>query len=401
MGTLPFFPAETGTSPDFGNAMKQFRFIHTSDIHLDTSFSGSGFPSRLGDRKREAIRGTFRRILDDARLRNVDFILIAGDVFELDRVTPDTTEFIKRQLESLRSIQVFISPGNHDPYVPGSPYREESWPTNVHIFSAEEFRSFEILQLGVRVTGFGFARAHLQDRLFQKLPVLPDDLFNIVIAHGSDISRVPAGKSEHGPFTVEEIAGKNVHYCALGHYHQQHRLPNLMDAAQIWYSGIPEGRGWDETGPCGYLLGEMKNGELQIEGQVCNQYALNTLSINCDTFSTREQILDAVLGQKGVLFDSNTILRVQLSGSLDPKLDLSLSELEERLAGAALYIQWDDRTYPALDFDALAQEKTLRGRYVRNLNERIGAASEEERAGLERARLYGVQALSGREVRLR
>ena len=78
-----------------------------------------------------------------------------------------------------------------------------------------------------------------------------------------------------------------------------------------------------------------------------------------------------------------------------------VKELEERLAGEVLHIQWQDQTYPALDFESISQEKTIRGRFVHVLNERIAAAAETERVILERARLYGVQALSGREVRLR
>lgn len=382
--------------------MRVVRFIHTSDIHLDTSFAGSSFPSRLGDRKREAVRGTFRRIVEDARRDKVDFLLIAGDVFEHDRITPDTCEFLKGQLESLNPVRVFIAPGNHDPYIHGSPYREESWPANVHIFHSEDFESVELPHAGVRITGFGFMHSSLETRIFQRLPVLPQPLFNIVLAHGSDLGRVPAGKSKHGPFTIEEIAGKNVQYCALGHYHQQRRLQNPWDGAQVWYCGIPEGRGWDEEGACGYLFGEIsEDGELSIESRTCNQYPLRTLVVDCDAFSTREQVLEAVLERRGVFFDSGTILRVRLVGSLDPRVDLSFPELEERLAGEALHIQWDDQTQPALDFESLAQEKTLRGRYVRMLNERIAAAPEQERDVLERARLYGVQALSGKEVRLR
>ncbi len=381
--------------------MRPVRFIHLADVHLDTSFSGAGFPSRLGDRKREAIRGTFRRIIEDARSSAVDFVLIAGDLFEHERVTPDTFEFLKQQLENLSAIRVFIAPGNHDPFMKGSPYKEDAWPANVHIFDREEFQSVELPDLGVRVTGFGFVHANLEDHHFRRLPVLSGELFNIVLSHGSNVSRVPAGKSRHGPFTIEEIAGKNIQYCALGHYHQQHRVPNPIDDTQVWYSGIPEGRGWDEEGLCGYLLGEVANGAVVIERQFCNQYTLNTLPIDCEAFSTREQILDSIIQQRGIAFDSKTILRIQLAGALDPKLDLSLSELEERLAGEILYVQWDDQTHPGLDFDAVAQEKTLRGRFVRILNERIAAASEEERSTLERARLYGVQALSGREVRLR
>jgi exonuclease SbcD len=395
--------------------MQSFRFIHTSDIHLDTSFSGSGFPSRLGDRKREAIRRTFRRIMDDSRRDGVDLVLVAGDLFESDRVTPDTVEFVKRQFEGLGPIRVFVAPGNHDPFMAGSPYREEAWPGNVHIFGNEEFRSVEVPGLGVRVTGFGYEHPFLETRLFRDLPVLPVDGFNIVLGHGSDMVRIPSGKSEHGPFTIADIAGKNIHYCALGHYHQQRQLPNPLDGTPAWYPGIPEGRGWDETGACGYLFGEVRDGSLRIESRRCNQYPLQTMTVDCDAFSTREQILDAVLERREGLFDPDTILRIRLSGALDPRVDLSLAELEERLAGEALYIQWDDRTYPAWDFEAIAREKTLRGRFVRHMDERIAAAaaasdtaastdaaeSGEERIRLERARIYGVQALSGQEVRLR
>lgn len=380
--------------------MKPVRFVHTSDIHLDTSFSGSGFPSRLGDRKREAIRGTFRRILEDARSQGVDLVLVAGDLFEAERVTPDTIEFLKQQFEFLKPVPIFISAGNHDPCTNGSPYREESWPGNVHIFGVEEFRSVEIASIGVRVTGFGFAHAQLEERLFRKLPVLPDDFTNIVVAHGSDLGRIPAGKAGHGPFDIEEIAGKNVSYCALGHYHQQHQISNPIDGTQAWYSGIPEGRGWDEEGPCGYLLCEISDGVPRVESRICSQYVLNSLVVDCDAFSTREQILDAILEKRGSLFDPKTILRIRLAGSIDPKLDLSIPELDERLAGEALYIQWIDQTTSALDFESIAEEKTLRGRFVRSLNERL-ASGEEDREILERARLYGVQALSGREVRLR
>lgn len=381
--------------------MKPVRFIHTADVHLDTSFSGSGFPSRLGDRKREAIRGTFRRILEDARLQNVDFVLIGGDLFESERITPDTVEFLKHQFEALQGIRVFIAPGNHDPFVKGSPYKEEAWPANVHIFGSEEFQPVELPDIGVRITGFGFAHPFLEERYFQRLPVLPDGLLNIVLAHGSDASRVPAGKAKHGPFLVEDIAGKNVRYCALGHYHQQHRLLNPIDAAEIWYAGIPEGRGWDEEGACGYLCGEIVEGRMRIESRLCSQFNLNTLAIDCEAFSTREQILDAILEHKDRQYDSKTILRVRLRGAVDPKLDLSLTELEARLAGECLFLQWEDQTHPAFDFESLAQEKTLRGRFVRTLNDRIAAAAEKDRAVLERARIYGVQALNGREVRLR
>ncbi len=381
--------------------MAVIRFLHTSDIHLDTSFAGSGFPSRLGDRKREAIRATFRRILEDARLQEVHVVLIAGDLFEHERVTPDTIEYLKRQFENLGSIPVFISPGNHDPFIHGSPYREENWPSNVHIFREEVFRSVELPDAGVRVAGFGFTHNQMEERPFLTLPVLPGDRPNLVVCHASDSGRVPPGKFRHGPFTIDEIAGKNVLYCALGHYHQQRAVDNPIDETQVWYSGIPEGRGWDEEGPRGYLLGEIDEGRVSVDARTCSQYPLKTLTLNCDGFTTREQILDAISQQGGSSYDASTILRVRLEGTLDSRLDLSFSELEERLAGKALHIEWQDATEPAIDFDSISRERTLRGRFARQLNERIASAPGEERALLERARFYGIQALLGREVRLR
>jgi len=381
--------------------MTAIRFIHTSDIHLDTSFSASGFPSRLGHRKREAIRGTFRRILEDARREAVDFVAIAGDLYEHDRVTPDTIEFLKQQFENLGSIPVFIAPGNHDPYLQGSPYCEEFWPRNVHIFHTEEFRSIELPHVGVRLTGFGFNRTQLADRIFRQLPVLPGGAWNVVLAHGSDTGGIPPGKPAHAPFAIGDIAGKNVLYCALGHYHQQRQVANPTDGSQAWYCGIPEGRSWDEEGTRGYLMCEIDGlGALTVRSCPSNQYPLATITLDCEGLASREQIVEAILKRRGSAFDAQTILRVCLEGSPDPTLDMSTAEIEERLAGEVLHIAWEDRTLPAIDFESLAKERTLCGYFARSLNQQLGTAAEAERPVLERARLYGLQALLGREVRL-
>jgi hypothetical protein len=383
--------------------MIPIRLVHTSDIHLDTSFASSGLPSRLGDRKREAIRGTLKRILEDSRRRQADLVLIAGDLFEQDRVTPDTIEFLKNQFENLTPIPVFISPGNHDPVIRESPYVNEAWPANVHIFRREEFRSIELPDLAIRVTGFGYERSQLPDRLFAALPVLPADAFNLVLAHGSDTTGVPAGKSAHGPFTAEDLAGKNVDYCALGHYHQQRPVSNNLDKAQIWYSGIPEGRAWDEPGDCGYLWVERdENGILAVSNCVSSQYPFVTFTLNCDGFVTREQIVDGILHARQTSnFNEHAIVRVLLEGAPDPKLDLSKAEIEERLAGTALHIVLNDRTVAALDFETLALDRTLCGHFIRSMNRRIASAGAEERTILERARQYGAEALLGQEVRIR
>ena len=375
--------------------MVPVRFLHLSDVHLDTSFSGSGFPSRLGDRKREAIRATLREILREAQSMGAGLVLVGGDLFEHDRVTPDTVEFLKQQFGALVPVPVFISPGNHDPCVSGSPYLDDDWPPNVTIFRDEAWKSFELAEAGVRVTGFGYGRTQLPGRMFLALPPLAPDLANVVLAHASDSGWAPEGKVRHVPFAVEEIAGKNVQYCALGHYHQQRPVENPIDGTAIWYPGIPEPRGWDEEGDGGYLVGEITPAGAVVETRRSGSLPLKRLALSCDGFTSREQIADAVLQQAGISFDERTILRVELTGYLDPRLDLSIPELGERVSGSALFVRWDDRTVPAIDFVAAAEERTLRGRFARTMNERIATATPEARPMLERARAYGIRALDG------
>jgi exonuclease SbcD len=382
--------------------MRTVRIVHTSDLHLDTSFAGSGFPSRLGDRKREAIRAALRRILETARDEQADLVLIAGDLFEHERITPDTVEFLKRQLESVDPIRVFIAPGNHDPFLRGSPYHDERWPPNVHVFREEEFRSVELPDLGARVTGFGFNGTFLTERHFARLRALPDDAVNIVVSHGSDVGSAPVGKSQHGPFEISEVAGKNIDYCALGHYHQQRQVRNPIDRTQAWYCGIPEGRGWDEQGSLGFLRVDIAGREVSVRNVPCNRYPLQTVEIDCRGFSTREQVVESLLLRRGAGLDPSAIVRVRLTGSVDPRLELSFREIEERLAGEALHFHWEDCTSPEIDFDSAASENTLRGRFARRLRDEIARASDPlERAELERARLYGLEALAGRAVRRR
>ena len=51
----------------------------------------------------------------------------------------------------------------------------------------------------------------------------------------------------------------------------------------------------DEEGLCGYLFGEIADNAIRVETRVCNRYSLKTLTVDCEAFATREQILDSIL----------------------------------------------------------------------------------------------------------
>ena len=63
------------------------RLIHTADIHLDACFANANMPPNFGNRRRQSLRDVFSGILERARASAADAVLIAGDLFEHDRVT--------------------------------------------------------------------------------------------------------------------------------------------------------------------------------------------------------------------------------------------------------------------------------------------------------------------------
>lgn len=113
------------------------RLIHAADLHLGYAFGS------LPARQRKILQNDEPRLL--ARLvslcleREADGLLLAGDVFEHERPAADTVELLLTALGQLQDagILVFISPGNHDPYWPDSPWAAVEWPENTVIFGPD------------------------------------------------------------------------------------------------------------------------------------------------------------------------------------------------------------------------------------------------------------------------
>src|SRR3954469_13539897 len=94
-----------------------FKFIHAADIHLDSPLRGL---QRYEGAPVDAIRGACRRALEqmvDLVIRErVDFVLIAGDLYDGDWQDYNTGLFLTAQMHALRDagIRVFLIAGNHD-----------------------------------------------------------------------------------------------------------------------------------------------------------------------------------------------------------------------------------------------------------------------------------------------
>src|SRR5213593_4295534 len=130
------------------------RILHFADLHLDRPYTVLAMAPSEANKRREELRAALTRIIDLALELKVDGLTVGGDLYEHDRVQPDTGNFIAEQFRRLMPRPVLVVPGNHDPYVPESLYRRKEWPTNVRIFESLHWRP-EVVCDSLRIWGVG------------------------------------------------------------------------------------------------------------------------------------------------------------------------------------------------------------------------------------------------------
>ncbi len=129
------------------------RFLHAADFHLDSPFRSLAAEQAVA-RRRES-RELLERLARHAARVQADVVLLSGDLFDSDNAYRETAEALARALGSIPA-PVFLAPGNHDWYGPGSPYAALDWPENVHIFRTGAVESVELPELNTVVHGAAF-----------------------------------------------------------------------------------------------------------------------------------------------------------------------------------------------------------------------------------------------------
>jgi DNA repair protein SbcD/Mre11 len=234
------------------------RFVHTGDLHLDTPFKGLTRSNQaLAAQLKEASLRSFRKIIDLCILEKVDFLLVAGDIFdsELKSLSAQLrfVDELKRLGES--DIPAYIIAGNHDPL--NSWMKELSMPGNVHRFGPEP--GFYVYEKDGKpmadICGVSFERKEETANLAVKFSTRPGMApFSIALLHGT--VGAATGHNPYAPFTLEDIRGKGFDYWALGHVHKRQILQRSNPA--VVYAGNPQGRDFGENGERGCFLVELK-----------------------------------------------------------------------------------------------------------------------------------------------
>ncbi len=361
------------------------KIVHAADFHLDSAF-GALSAEQARQRRRES-RELLARLAQLVNEQKADIVLLAGDLFDGETVYRETLEALSGALGAMRA-QVFIAPGNHDPYSAKSPYALPIWPENVHIFKSSTVEHVELPELSCAVYGAAFTSPVQGESFLAGFRAPEDDFIHLMVLHG-DCS---AAESRYDPITREQIAESGLDYLALGHTHQFSGFRHEGQTIYA-YSGCPEGRGFDELGEKGILAGTVERSKAELSFVPFARRKYEILNVDV-TGKTAEDALRAALPEE----TARDSYRIIFTGETD-ECGLDLRSLEERFKPDFFSLELRDETRIGEDVWARAQEDSLRGLFLRELRGKYDAApSDEDRAKIQLAARFGLAALDGRDL---
>jgi DNA repair exonuclease SbcCD nuclease subunit len=356
------------------------RFIHAADMHMDSPFAG------LGGAEAKARREEQRRQLAELRelCRNADLLLLSGDLLDSARAYGETREALEEFFAGL-SVPAFIAPGNHDWFSAQSPYGRMRLPEHVHLFTSPEPEPVEVPELGCTVWGAAFL-GETAGPVLRGFRADAVGTVQLMVLHGD----VTEGESRYCPVTREDISLSGLDYLALGHRHSFSGL--RREGRTRWaYPGCTLGRGFDETGEKGVILGEIEGEDLRIRFHPLpgRRYRILTVDV-----TGAESLTEAA--RRAVPEDAaEDILRLTLTGEWAGKPNTEvLAETLKDLCGS---LEIRDETRLSRDIRELAEEDTLRGAFLRSLMKRADRADAALQARLTLAARFGLAALEYRE----
>jgi len=234
------------------------RFIHTADIHLDSPLAG--LAARAGERARDlvgATRRAFTGMIDVAVEQAVDFVVIAGDLYDGDWRDFSTPLFFAEGMARLEhaGIRVAVVKGNHD--AESTMTRNLSQLPNVRVFRADRAETVVWDDLGVALHGRSYGQRAMRDNIAAAYPAPVPGLLNVGVLHTAADGR--PGHEPYAPCALAELAAKGYGYWALGHVHAREVL---CERPWIVFPGNLQGRHANETGPKGFTLVTADAGEV-------------------------------------------------------------------------------------------------------------------------------------------
>lgn len=368
--------------------MKHIKILHTADLHIGAAES---FLKGESQKRRFENLLTFEKIIDLSVERNVDIIVISGDLFDSNSVEDRFIDAVFSKISSFEKPVVFCA-GNHDPLNAESPFLNRDLPENLYVLSAkDECITFE--ELGLKCYGRSFTDVYLKGE--EKFSLKTDDSYiNLLVQHGelkSDLS------SDYNSITPNFVKYSGMDYIALGHVHKRTPIGKI-DNTYFAYCGCPEGQGFDELDDKGVYVGEIGKGVCNLEFVCVSKRKHIHHKTDVSEVSLTDEICEKILGELKENYGENyreNLYKIELTGEILPETKIIKAEILSRLENNLYFVKVKDSTLVKIDTDALSKEPSLKGIFVRKMLEKKENADEASKVIYEKALNLGLKAFSG------
>ncbi len=356
------------------------KFVHMADMHFDAPFSLLNTKKNLGETRRLEQRNAFKEIINYIKEHNVKYFFIAGDLYEQDYVRRSTIDFINDCFRQIPNTKIFITPGNHDPYIKDSYYDNYEFERNVYIFKTNKLEKYE--DENVVIYGMAFTDFYMNTSAIKDIKVAREGKPNILLIHADVNGKRDENGYEYNSVPERSLKDTGFDYIALGHIHKS----NFEENKDYVYPGSTISFGFDELGRHGFVAGEINGGLLEKEFIEVDNRVFEEYFLNVDSFTSKEALIEYILD---IDFEKNHMYKLVLEGKRG--FDIDEREILKSISDKNI-LKIKNNTRISYDLDALKKEKNLKGIFVKKVLEeaKSGYYTDEQ---IQKAIEIGLQAM--------
>lgn len=332
------------------------RFVHIADVHFDRPFTVLSDKMDLGIKRRLEQREVFKKVIEYIATEKIPYLFIAGDLYEQEYIRLSTIEYINNLFKTIPQTQIFISPGNHDPFLKNSFYNNFNWNNNVTIFK-DEIKRIELEEADIY--GYGFSDFYCSNSNVEEIQIVNKNKLNILIVHGAIDSNKKIDV-QYNPINSKKLKEKNFDYVALGHIHKK----TEKNENNFIYPGSLISFGFDELGEHGIFDVEIKNKEknkikinfIKMDDRIFEEKIINISEINSE-----EELIEKI---NLINLNKKNIYKLILVGIRNIEIN---EDIICKLIQNKNVLKVEDKTETTYNIDKIANQKNLKGYFVKQI----------------------------------
>ena len=343
------------------------RFVHIADLHIDSPFVNLSDKDNLGDIKRLEQRKVLKKVIEYIKSNNIECLFISGDLYEQNYIRKSTIEYINNLFQEIPNTKIYISPGNHDPFIKNSYYSKFKWNDNVKIFNSK-IEKVEINDK-INIYGYGFDDFYCTDCGIENFNIDEDDKnkINILVIH-STIDGANIEERQYNSISKKLLEEKGFDYVATGHIHKLDY--NSYEGQKIVYPGSTISLGFDEIGKHGMIVGNIEKENLNLEFIPLSENDFIEIEVDITDIGSQDELVEKIDDTK---IDENNLAKIILTGKRS--FEINIYNIYKLLQNDNI-IKIKDYTKIKYDLDKIANDNTLKGLFAKEILKRMKESQE-------------------------